>query len=486
MEVDADLVKSPIKSPIKSPVQRAVEIILDQPCTRLDSQTRRERTKAAMIMECAQHGYALAKVASVATRAKISTATIYRDFGNREALLRQSLELAIGLFGLNWVSDTPETEPIKRIEALLLAHGEALADPFMGWIFRLYVHLANTTAPHLLTLARVARDANLVVWHDEIKRLEDQGHLMPTDRHITVAILLGAIERRTIFARLAFGENDQHEPRLPDVARHMALALFQVFGTKSFGATFGTHSVVGWTGDAPPDHGQSSGNPASLLQPPSQRLTAYAERIFARDVNRLDAESRKVRIQLAALLECLEFGYEAATMASVAARAGVSTATFYQDYPDKRALFIDAMILQARFSVDYNKLIDPDVDPAQTITDLVYSISNVLADPNFLWFHKVSMTSEISDSPTLIASSRATRARTEGFWLAYLAKLVASGFLRPNDLALTMNALLGATQRRSVLGMVFFGVDDVSSVELSRLARASTDFVLRLVAITPR
>lgn len=473
MEVETPLVKSA--------VQKAVEAILNQPCARQDAQTRREKTKAAMIMECAQHGYALAKVASVAVRAKISTATIYRDFGDRETLLRQSLELAIGLFGQNWVMDTPETQPVKRIEALLLAHGQALADPFMGWIFRLYVHLANTTAPHLLSLARVARDANLVVWQNEIKKLQKQGFLALTDPHITVAILLGAIERRTIFARFAFGENDNHQPSLPDVARHMALGLFQVFGTKSFWSRHGDQSGVGWMVDDPPDHGQRLGKPLSLLQPPSQRLSAYTQRVLARDVNRLDGESRKVRIQLAALMECAEFGYEAATMARVAVRAGVSTATFYLDYPDKRALFIDAVMLQARFEMDYNKLIDPSTDPAQTMTSLVYSIANVLADPDFLWFHKVSMTSEISDSPDLIASSRATRAHTEGFWLSYLAKLVASGYLRPNDLHLTMNALLGATQRRSVLGMVFFGVDDVNREELSQLARASTDFVLRLV-----
>ena len=91
------------------------------------------------------------------------------------------------------------------------------------------------------------------------------------------------------------------------------------------------------------------------------------------------------------------------------------------------------------------------------------------------------MASEISTAPALVQSSRDTRAHTEGFWLDYLASLVTAGFLMPSELPLTMNLLLGATQRRSVLSMVFFGADDVGVQEISSLALASTDFVLRLL-----
>jgi AcrR family transcriptional regulator len=202
---------------------------------------------------------------------------------------------------------------------------------------------------------------------------------------------------------------------------------------------------------------------------------------LARDVNRLDAEGRHVRVQLAAMLECAEHGYEAASMAGVATRAGVSTATLYQDYPDKRALFIDAAKLQARFGMDYNSLIDPKLDPTQILASLNYSIVSVLADPDFLWFHRVSMASEISDAPDLIAASRLTRSHTEDFWFNYLTRLEEEGFLHPSDHALTTNLLLGPTQRRSITSMIFFGVSDVTDDNLADLALASTDFVVRLL-----
>jgi AcrR family transcriptional regulator len=469
---------------MKSAVQAAVEAILEQPAGRHDAAARRERAKAAMILECALHGYTQSKISAVAKQAKISTASIYRDFGDRDTLLLQSLELAMGVFARHWLHETSEQEPVKRIEALLLAHGKALADPFSGWIFRLFAHLANTTAPYLLVLGQAVRDANLAVWYSEIAALEAAGHLAATDHRLVAALLLGAVERPTIFSRMAFGENDVDRPNIKDVARYMSLALFQVFGTRAFWSRRQDKPAPGWVGDGPVHHGLSNAPPKPLFDQPSLRLKAYGERILARDVNRLDGEGRKVRIQLAAMMECVDFGYEAATMASVAARAGVSTATFYQDYPNKRALFLDAILLQSRFRADYESFIHHYSSPRDAFTALNFSIAKVLADPDFLWFHRISMASEISDAPELIASSRATRSYTEGFWCNYLTTLETNGHLNPHDKALTLNALLGPTQRRSVLSMVFFGADDVSEDELSRLALASTDFIWRLVGKT--
>ena len=464
----------------KSPVQRAVEETLALSASRLDGNVRRQRAKAAMVLECTLHGYSEAKIAAVAARAQISTASIYRDFGDREALLVQSLEWVIAMFAQHWVTDTCEQEPIKRIEALLLAHGTALSDPFMGWIFRLYVHLANTSAPHLLVMARAARDANLAFWSAEISKLQLSGQIQVSDSSVLVAILLGAIERRSIFARMAFGENDHHEPKLEMVAEHTALALFQVYGTKIFWQGQSGAEGVGRRALGK-DVAQIALPLKPLMDMPSQRLKEYGQRVLSRDVNRLDSDGRKVRVQLAAMLECIEVGYEAATMASVAARAGVSTATLYIDYPDKKALFLDAIVLQSRFRVDYYGLIGASASKTDTIASLVYSISSVLADPDFLWFHRVSMASEFSNAPLLIQSSRDTRSHTEAFWLDYLATLVEVGFLEAHDKGLIMNLLLGATQRRSVLSMVFFGASDVSQHNIAQLACASTDFVLRLI-----
>ncbi len=469
----------------KSPVQTAVEAMLAQPGSRTDVRSRRERTIAAMILECADKGYGDAKIVNIAKRAKVSTASVYRDFVDRDGLLMAALQTAVPLFGSNWLVVTEQTDPFKRVEALLLAHGRALDDPFMGWIFRLYVHLAHTKAPQMLAMARLARDANLATWMSEIAKMQADGHLVATDNHVIVAIILGAIERRTIFARMAFGENDDNAPDFVAVARHAALALFQVYGSAAFWASrtdkpthFGCVKDVATPHVALP----TVPNPKALMELPSRRLAEFASRLLRQDVDRLDARARRTRVQLAAMLECIDYGYEAATMASVAHRAGVSTATLYLDYKDKAALFLDAIILQSRFRVDYQSLINANEPMEASIVSLVYSLSYVLADPNFLWFHRVSMASEISAAPELIASSRQTRAYTETFWRNYMRRLQALGEIQECDLPLTVNLLLGATQRRSILSMVFFGIEDVSFTEIATLARASTEFVLRLIA----
>jgi AcrR family transcriptional regulator len=470
---------------LKSPVQEAVEAILAQSATRFDARVRRERTIAAMLLECAERGYAETKVVQVAKRAKVSTASVYRDFVDRDHLLMAAIETIIPLFARNWLPVLDEIDPVARIEALLLAHGRALADPFMGWIFRLYVHVAHTKEPRLLSLARLARDSNLNHWSEEIGRLEDAGLLGPHDRMLTIGILLGAIERRTIFARMAFGENDDNPPDFSSVATHAANALFYVHGSAEFWANRENKPERFRAGIISDNQTLSLPlvpQPNTLMELPSLRLSKFASHLFSQDVARLDVVARRTRVQVAAMMECIEHGYEAATMASVATRAGVSTATLYLDYQDKSALFLDAIVLQSRFRVDYRGLLNDDDAIEASIVSLVYSISYVLADPHFLWFHRISMASEISNSPELIASSRQTRAHTEAFWRDYLTKLQQSQQIVECDLPLIINLLLGATQRRSVLSMVFFGIDDVSKEDIARYAVASTEFVLKLIA----
>jgi AcrR family transcriptional regulator len=472
-----------------SSLRQSLEDILLEPVDRFDRDGRARRVMAAVILECAIHGYTDANMAKIAKRAKVSTATLYRDYRDRDDLFIKAIQAALTMLAQVWRPQDLPTDPLERLEALLLAHGRAWSDPFLSWLIRMYIHFASVKAPYLLALGRAARASNMSFWTQELAKLEAEGYLAIGNTQIILAILLGAVERRTVFARLGFGENDTHTPALDDVATHAALAAFQVFGTAKFWENRDDQRCAGWCGDKPSAFGSgeqgqlwSIGEPKRLLDPPSERLVSYADRILAQDVNRLDAEGRKIRVQLAAMLECIEHGYEEASMAGVAARAMVSTATLYLDYEDKRKLFVDAMLLQARFRADYSKLINPDWQTQDAICNMVFSIAAVLGDPKFIWFHYVSMASELSSSPDLIASSRATRDYTEGFWIDYLTRLISEGALVPCDVRLIMNLLLGATQRRSVLAMVLFGTDDVNEDELADSSRASAEFVMRLVA----
>ena len=89
-------------------------------------------------------------------------------------------------------------------------------------------------------------------------------------------------------------------------------------------------------------------------------------------------------------------------------------------------------------------------------TGIVLVAEPFLADPNFVWYHHMSMASDLAASPELIASARETRAHSEGFMIGYLESLIQDGMLAPCDLYLTINLLFGPTQRRSVMSMVLY------------------------------
>jgi AcrR family transcriptional regulator len=464
---------------MKSFLYRALEAILEQPATRFDRAAREKRVMAAVIIECALNGYADARMIDIANRAKVSTATLYREYADRDALFITAIETALTLLGQGWRPNTLPDEPVERLKTLLLEHGRAWSDPFLGWIIRMYIIYANTKAPGLLALGKAARVSNMAYWHSQIEALETDGLINKGDTDTKLAIILGAIERRTIFARLAFGENDTHIPVLEDVAIHTAEAFFQVYGTEAFWASQKDEGLSRQSMMSVPEIEL----PVAKFDSPSDRLREYAQRIMAADFDRLDVAGRQTRVLLAAMLTCMQSGYDAASMADVAETARVSTATLYLDYEDKQKLFTDAMLMQARFRADYNKLIDPALSVPNNIASLVCSIASVLGDPDFLWYHYVAMASEICDAPVLVASSRETRAYTEGFWIDYLNSLVKEGKLQPHDTVLSMNLLLGATQRRSVQSLVLFGKDDVSQDELAQLSVASTAFVLKLYGV---
>lgn len=478
-------------------LQTALGAIIERCAPRSDGQAREARIMAAVLLECALNSCTKAKMGDIAARARVSTATLYRDYKDREALFCRALELGLTLLAQVWRPQTLPNDPLKRLEALLAAHARSWSDPFLGWLIRMYIQYSSTHAPYLLELGRAARASNYAFWEHELEALVTSGNLTSGHTQTIMALVLGAIERRTVFARLGFGEGDQHGPALDQVVEHTAYAVFQVFGTKAFWDKRTDARAPGWCGDGRPAFSKTGASdistkldfwtthsPKQILDLPSARLSKYANRLLQQDHDRLDAQGRKARIQLATMLECIDNGFEAVGMAEIAARAHVSTATLYHDYKDKDDLLLDAILLQSRFRMNFIDLIDEDVRFQDAITDLNYSLACVLADPKFLWFHYASMASALSQSPELVQSSQATRAHTEGLWFDYFDGLVEAGHLPPFDMPIMLNLLLGITQRRSVQAMVLFGPEDTDRDELAKLSRVATEFVFRLLGPT--
>lgn len=477
-----------------SQLQKLVEDTLARRVGRFDAVGRLDRIRAALIQEIVETGYADASMAGVARRAGVSTATVYRDFKDKNGLLATCLEFVIPVLADNMSRAKNQEDPVRLVEELLNVHGEAFADPYMGWLFRLYINAIPSGGTKLSKVARAGRAKTEAFWSAQLSAFEDAGLLRPTDHMVVINLLLGAIERRTVLARLAFGEDDQHEPAVEDVSHHAARALFAVFGTADFFAARKSEPDCAWWAEAQalqaarpaslPDMFAPGPKPATELQSsfqiPSARFARYAETTLSEPFNRLDAQARKRRVQVAALLECQAKGYDEATMASVARRAGVSTATLYRDYGEKRDLFSDALGWLGAWRVDQLRSVADAPSNDDLLTRMLASQAKVLADPDFIWLHRATMASQISEWPPIIENARKTRANSEQQWLRALKTLEDAGRLQGVCNLLCVNMLLGAAQRRTVLALVLFGADDSHEPAASVAIETAVEFMMRL------
>ena len=318
-------------------IRPALEALLTRSAGRLDAQARQARVLAAALMACAETGYAHLTIADIARRAKVSTATIYADYHDRDALLVAAIELVLGIVAQD-VIELPRTDdPVRQVELLLIAHGAVYRDPLMVWILRLHVTLAASGHGHLHGIGRQVFEGIDRFWAGFLGALVTAGHLRPLDPERIVPLILGPVERCTILARLTCGP--QHTAGLPleAVANHAARTLFAVCGSAAMQATLQVPAAelpAELTGD-----GRSSGTPGALpdatMAQTGHLLGARLAAALSSVSERQTAEDRRYRILLGAAVECQARGYRVASMVEAAARARASTATLYKMFTDK-------------------------------------------------------------------------------------------------------------------------------------------------------
>jgi AcrR family transcriptional regulator len=473
----------------KSLVHATLEGVLQQKSSRFDSVARANRAKAAALIECAEKGYAKLTMGGIAKRARVSTASLYSDYKDRDALLIQAIELVLSILAEDTISLSNDPDPFERVKFLLGAHGRAYGDVFAQWLFRLHIDLAWSGHSHLFGLARVVQDKIETIWDAFWLELMQEGYLVATRPRDLTAILLGAIERQTIIAGLLFGEPAVAGDDLDTLVETTALSLFRVWGTQKFwhqrSPNLGPHPEQ-WA--AQPCSVPGLVAPVMLAELPSRRLAAYAEEVTARTYDRLDAKGRRIRVQLAALLECQDLGYGSASMSGVAHRAGVSTATLYRDYETKQELFTEALAKHAITLADYGSHADATDRPQQSIANQLFTHAAMLADPDFGWFHHATLATEISDTPALIQASTLSHQKTEELWTQAISSFEQRGVFHGAsatdatwcDHHHLINILFGGLERNSLLAHLFFGKTACDLAALGDLARAVTEFVFRL------
>jgi AcrR family transcriptional regulator len=212
-------------------LQKTVEEILAQPISRFDVEGRKRRIQAATVKECAAVGFEAASMTGIANRAGISTATLYKHFKNKTELFTDGVQIVIPTVAesLTIIDDNPD--PRIRVFNMLANHYAAFNDPFMSWLYRMHVSLDSTLGPQLLIMARASRMITEQHWSRQLLRLETEGHLSPSNHLVTTNLILGPIERRTVLARLLFGEEDVHGPNDAALVGSSTDMLFKLYGT---------------------------------------------------------------------------------------------------------------------------------------------------------------------------------------------------------------------------------------------------------------
>lgn len=187
--------------------------------------------------------------------------------------------------------------------------------------------------------------------------------------------------------------------------------------------------------------------------------------------SRFDSEARRQRIVAGGVQECSEMGYKSVSMASVAKRAGISTATLYVEFKDKIDLFRHCiayvMPLMAR-SVAKPIIIQ---NPYDRIVAMLINHGQTMGDPFMAWLYRFYTNTIAQDNFTELAMlARTGRTYTQMHWCAALSQLEDEGWINSSSHLTTINLLLGQIERRTVQALLLFGEDDAAEPTLHEAA----------------
>ncbi|MFM1975472.1 MAG: hypothetical protein RL145_318 [Pseudomonadota bacterium] len=203
---------------------------------RHDTTARFNRTFASVLQEWTEVGYLKGNVSSIANRAGMSTATLYRDFPDKSVLFCEALRFgqAILLEALSTYPDHPN--PIRDLTGMLRNHAETLAHPAPQQMLlsqRLMI-LEPDLQSTVSAIAAENHEKLKQVWYAKIQALVASGWIKLDHIEWQRCRLVGALEART-FGWFMMG----HAPRTPAIswehdAHQVVQDFFRLYGTEKF------------------------------------------------------------------------------------------------------------------------------------------------------------------------------------------------------------------------------------------------------------
>jgi AcrR family transcriptional regulator len=433
-----------------STVQAFLEEIRAAPIFRGDSAARLNRIRAAVIEECAQKSYRLASMAAIAKRAKVSTASLYRDFGNREALLEHVATFTAPMIAADFQVDQQAPTPQARLQALLLAQGAIFQNPHANWVYRAHVGGEVSGGKGLIPIGRDTRTQIEAFWANEINCLQGAGLVGEVNVRETVNFVLGSVQRRTLLAMLLFGPHNEGAPST-EIAASSAIEWIL--------AQENTPRPI------PDFHVEND----SHILPSIIQTRVDAD--FACHHERTDAIGRHQKILAAAVMECSEIGFAHANMAGVAKRANVSTATLYEHFHDKDDMFIKAVGYMVPLLTDFVTMPPTATNPCERVASMLINHGSSFLDPFMAWLYRLYVSFEGQGDTAANRLGKASRLMVEQFWSSQLKTLEDQGYLKPSDHTITVNLLLGGVERRSLVAFLLLGKEYAPYRELVTAAK---------------
>jgi AcrR family transcriptional regulator len=380
----------------------------------------------------------------------VSTASLYREFPNRDALLANVAKFASALIAGDFTPDMGTYDPHERLGKLLIQHGQIFQNPYATWLYRAHVSGEILEGDGLEPLGKGTRQRIETFWTNEIKSLGYFGHASALQMNEIVNFVVGGLQRRTLSAMLLFGPDDQAEPK-QEVATDYALDWVT--------ALYGN-------GGCPNNFGQIDVSNLSASFTETSEIERQVVNDLTRHYERSDVAGRHQKILAAAVQECSQMGFKAASMASIAQRASVSTATLYDHFTDKDDMFVKSVVYMVPLLTKAVTKAPQTNDPRERVAQMLINHGQAYIDPFMAWLYRLYVSFDGEGASSTAQLGQASRAMTEQFWRDQLSRLENEGYLKPSDHALTINILLGCIERRTLVSLLMYGFQTSIGQEL--------------------
>lgn len=175
----------------------------------------------------------------------------------------------------------------------------------------------------------------------------------------------------------------------------------------------------------------------------------------------------------------LRDGFEGAAVDDIAREAGVSKATLYSYFPDKRIMFMEVFRNElAREAADASALIEVDLPVEQVLPFIVQIVSAHMISEFGLRIYRVSV-GEAERFPSLAQEYyEAGPVLLRQQLIDYLEKCIRRGELKIPDLELAADQLIELASVTTHNRALFLGIQSVDKEMLRKVNRSAVDMFL--------